>query len=80
MRVEPYILLQPIDSEDEGLFFPSIHEAATYFKMSSESFSAIFGDVENTITIDGKQYKIRFVNHTFNKSAIRKTCTCMSTS
>lgn len=78
-----YIFLQPVEGGDE-IVFPSMHEVAMFFNVDSETFDAIERQrvsLENTktiITMDGKQYKVRFDIYSPKKSVKRFKCECMS--
>ena len=80
-----YIFFQPVEGGDE-LVFPSMHEVAMFFNVDSETFDAIerqrvsLENTKTTITMNGKQYKVRFDIYkpkTTKKSVKRFECECM---
>lgn len=78
-----YIFLQPVEGGEE-LVYPSMHEVAMFFNVDSETFNAIERQrvsLENTkpiITMNGKQYKVRFDIYKPDTILIRKKrCECV---
>ena len=77
-----YIYLQPVEGGEE-LVFPSMHEVAMFFNVDSETFDAIerqrvsLENTKPTITMNGKQYKVRFDLYLPDKSVKRFKCECM---
>ena len=69
--VKKKVTLQPVDSEEEELVFPSINAAAKHFKVNSGRFgwkvTTKKEEIKNTIVIDGIKYKLRFESYTLKK-------------
>lgn len=72
-----YIYLQPVEGGEE-LVFPSMHEVVMFHKVDSETFGVIerqrvSGEKPKPIiTMDGKQYKVRFDIYAPDTILIRK--------